>query len=154
MSSEVAVASTRESILGKGNPSLGHAFLRSVKSMHILHFPLAFFTITVLASHSGYVTSLITPALRSLLTSFLAPSALSSDIFRSLSFLCLMVGSTLSECSMTSLLTPQRSLDDQAKTFLLLNRNFNKVFSYSSDNWDPNNTFCSAMSSHKSIGFG
>jgi hypothetical protein len=27
--------------------------------MHILRFPLAFFTITVLASHSGYVTSLI-----------------------------------------------------------------------------------------------
>jgi hypothetical protein len=30
--------------------------LRSVKSMHILHLPLAFFTITVLASHSGYFT--------------------------------------------------------------------------------------------------
>jgi hypothetical protein len=42
--------------------------LRSVKSIHILHLPLAFFTITVLASHSGYFTSLITPALRSLLT--------------------------------------------------------------------------------------
>jgi hypothetical protein len=33
--------------------------------MHILHLPLAFFTITVLASHSGYFTSLMTPALRS-----------------------------------------------------------------------------------------
>jgi hypothetical protein len=41
-----------------------------VKSIHILHLPLAFFTITVLASHSGYVTSLITPALRSLFTSY------------------------------------------------------------------------------------
>jgi hypothetical protein len=40
--------------------------LRSVKSIHILHLPLAFFTITVLASHSGYFTSLMTPALRSL----------------------------------------------------------------------------------------
>jgi hypothetical protein len=39
------------------------ALLRSVKSMHILHLPLAFFTITVLASHSGYFTSLMTPAL-------------------------------------------------------------------------------------------
>src|SRR6187455_1671427 len=147
MSSEEATASTRESIHGNGNSSFGHALLRSVKSIHILHLPLAFFTITVLASHSGYVTSLITPALRSLLTSFLAPSALSSDIFRSFCFLGLIARSTLSECSMTSLLTPQRSLADQAKTSLLLNRNLNKGFSCSSYTWDPNNTFCSAMSS-------
>jgi hypothetical protein len=66
MSSEVVAASIRESILGKENLSFGHALLRSVKSIHILHFPLAFFTIIVLASHSGYVTSLITLALRSL----------------------------------------------------------------------------------------
>jgi hypothetical protein len=70
MSSEVAAASTRESILGNENSSFRHALLRSMKSMHIIHFPLAFFTITVLASHSGYVTSLITPALRSLLLRF------------------------------------------------------------------------------------
>src|SRR6187455_124572 len=110
MSSDKAAASTRESILGNGNSSFGQALLRSVKSMHILHLPLAFFTITVLASHSGYFTSLMTPALRSLFTSFQAPSALSSDIFRSLCFLGLKDGSTLSECSITSLLTPQRSL--------------------------------------------
>jgi hypothetical protein len=134
MSSEVAATSTRESILGSGNSSFGHALLRYVKSMHILHFPLAFFTITVLASHSGYATSLITLALRSLFTLFRAPSALSSDIFRNLCFLGLKSGSTLSECSMISLLTPQRSLADQAKTSLLLNRNLSKVFSCSSDN--------------------
>jgi hypothetical protein len=69
MSSEVATASTRESLLGNENSSFGHALLRSVKSIHILYFPLAFFTMTVLASHSRYVTSLITPALRSLFTS-------------------------------------------------------------------------------------
>jgi hypothetical protein len=40
----------------------------------------------------------------------------------------------LSECSMTSLLTPQRSLADQAKTSLLLNRNLSNLFSCSSDN--------------------
>jgi hypothetical protein len=68
----VVATSMRESILGKGNSSFRHALLRSVKSIYILHFPLAFFTITVLASHSGYVTSLITPALRNLLTLFLA----------------------------------------------------------------------------------
>jgi hypothetical protein len=133
MSSEEAVASTKESILGNGNSSFGQALLRSVKSMHILHLPLAFFTITVLASHSRYLTSLITPTLRSLFTSFQAPSALSSDIFRSLCFLGLKDGSTLSECSMTSLLTPQRSLADQAKISLLLNKNLSKVFSCSSD---------------------
>jgi hypothetical protein len=134
ISSKVAATSMRESILCKGNSSFGHALLRSMKSIHILHFPLAFFTITVLASHSGYATSLITPALRSLLTLFLAPWALSSDIFRSFCFLGLMVGSTLRECLMKSLLMPQRSLADQAKTSLLLNQNFNKTFSCSSDN--------------------
>jgi hypothetical protein len=134
MSSDEAVASTRESILGNRNSSFGQALLRSVKSMHILYLPLAFFTITVLASHSEYFTSLMTPALRSLFTSFRAPSALSSDIFRSLCFLGLKDGSILSECSITFLLTPQGSLADHAKTSLLLNRNLIRVFSYSSDN--------------------
>jgi hypothetical protein len=133
-SSEVAAASTRESFLGKGNSSFRHALLRSVESIHILHFLLALFTITMLANHSGYVTSLITPALRSLLTSFLAPSALSADIFQSFCFFGLMAGSTLSECSITSPLTPQISLVDQEKTSLLLNKNFSRVFSCSSDN--------------------
>src|SRR5688572_6628205 len=134
MSSEVAAAFTRDSILGSGNSSFGHALLRSVKLIHILHFPLAFFIITVLANLSGYVTSLITPALSSLFTSFRAPSTLSSDIFRSLCFLGLKVRSTLSECSMTSLLTPQRLLADHVKTSFLLNRNLVRVFSCSSDN--------------------
>jgi hypothetical protein len=129
MSSEVAVASTRESILGNGNSSFGHALLRSVKSIHILHFQLAFFTMTVLGSHSRYVTSLITPALRSISTSFRAPSALSSDIFQSLCFLGLKDESTLSDCLMMYLLTPQRSLVVQEKTSLLLNKNLSKVFS-------------------------
>jgi hypothetical protein len=134
MSSEEVVASTRESILGNGNLSFGQALLRSMKSMHILHLLLALFTITVLASHYGYFTSLMTPTLRSLFTSFRAPSALSSYIFRSLCFLGLKDGSTLSECSITSLLTPQRSLANQANTYLLLNKNLSKVFSCSSDN--------------------
>src|SRR5688500_3342722 len=120
MSPEEGAASTKESILGSGNSSFGQGLLRSVKRMHIRHLPWAFLTITVLASHTGYFTSLITPALRSLLTSLRAPSALSSDIFRSLCFLGLKDGSTLSECSITSLLTPQRSLADHAKTSLLL----------------------------------
>jgi hypothetical protein len=154
MSSDVAAASKRESILGKGNSSFGHSLLRSVKSMHMIHFPLAFLTITVLASHSGYVTSLITPALKSLLTLVLAPSALSSGIFQRFCFLGMIAGFTLSECSMKSMLTPQRSLADQPKTSLLLNRNHNKTFSCSPDNYDPSNTFCWGMSAHRSMGFG
>jgi hypothetical protein len=134
MSSEVAAASTRESILSSGNSSFEHALLRSVKSMHILHFPLAFFTIIVLASHSRYVTSLITLASAAFSLRFVHLRLYHRTFFRSLCFLGLKAGSTLSECSMTSLLTPQRSLADQAKTSLLLNRNFNKVFSCSSDN--------------------
>jgi hypothetical protein len=133
MSSKVATASTRESILGRGNSSFGHALLRSMKSIHILHFPLAFFTLQYWLTILD-ITSLITLARRSLLTSFLAPSALSSDIFQSFCFLGLMVGSTLRECSFTSLLTPHRSLADQAKTSLLLNKNFARVFSCSLDN--------------------
>jgi hypothetical protein len=65
-----------------------------------------------------------------------------------------MARSTLKERSMTSLLTPHRSLADQAKTSLLSNKNFDKAFSLSSDNWDPNNTFYLAMSSHKSMDLG
>jgi hypothetical protein len=128
MSSKEAAASTRESILGSGNSSFGHALLRSIKSMHILHFPLAFFTMIVLASHSGYVISLITPALRSLFTSFRAPLALSSDIFRSLCFLGLKGTSTLSECSITSLLTPQRSLAVQAKNNFVVKQESQQSF--------------------------
>jgi hypothetical protein len=58
------------------------------------------------------VTSLITPTVRSLLTSTLAHVALSSDIFRNFYFLDLMVGSTLSECSMILQLTSHKSLAD------------------------------------------
>ena len=63
------VASTMRSILGKGKLSFGHALFMSVKSIQSRHLPLAFLTSTTLANHSGYSTSLIAPAWRSLLTS-------------------------------------------------------------------------------------
>jgi hypothetical protein len=81
MSYEVAATSTSESILGNENSSFGHALLRTVKSIHILHLLLDFLTIFVLANHYGYATSLMTLALSNLLTSDFAHSALSSDIF-------------------------------------------------------------------------
>ena len=68
-SSWPAMTSTMRSIPGRGNLSFGHARLMSVKSMQSRHFPFAFLTSTSLANHSGYSTSLIAPAWRSLTTS-------------------------------------------------------------------------------------
>jgi hypothetical protein len=70
MSSDVTAASISESILGNKNSYFEHALLIYVKSIHILHLPLDLLTMTILANHSGYVTSLtlMTPALSNLLT--------------------------------------------------------------------------------------
>ena len=70
-SSWPTVASTMRSIRGRGKLSLGHARLTSVKSMQSHHLPFVFLTSTTLANHSGYSTSLIAPAWRSLSTSSL-----------------------------------------------------------------------------------
>ena len=59
------------SIRGRGKLSFGQALLMSVKSMQSRHLSFAFLTITTLANHSGYSTSLIAFAWRSLLTSSL-----------------------------------------------------------------------------------
>ena len=76
-SSWPTVASTMRSIRGRGKLSFGHAWLTSVKSMKSHHFPFAFLTSMTLANHSGYSTSLIAPAWRSLLTSSLIAFCLS-----------------------------------------------------------------------------
>ena len=70
-SSWPAVVSTMRSIRGRGKLSFGHARLTSVKSIQSRHFPFSFLMSTTLANHSGYSTSLITPAWRSLPTSSL-----------------------------------------------------------------------------------
>ena len=70
-SSWPAVASTIRSIRGRGNLSLGQTLLTSVKSMQSCHLPFAFLTRTTLANQSGYSTSRIALAWRSLLTSSL-----------------------------------------------------------------------------------
>ena len=59
------------SIRGRGKLSFGKALLISMKSMQIRHLPFAFLTRTTLANHSGYSTSLIAFAWRSLPTSSL-----------------------------------------------------------------------------------
>ena len=76
-SSWPAVASTMRLIRGKGKLSLGHARLTLVKSMQSRHLPFAFLTSTTLANHSGYSTSLIAPAWKSLPTSSLIVFCLS-----------------------------------------------------------------------------
>ena len=68
-SSWPAVASTSRSIRGRGKLSFGQALLISMKSMQSRHFLFAFLTRTTLANQSGYSTSRIALAWRSLLTS-------------------------------------------------------------------------------------
>ena len=78
-SSWPAVASTIRSIRGRGMLSLGKALLTSVKSMQSHHFPFVFLTRTTLANQSGYSTSWIALAWRSLLTSSLIAFYLSGE---------------------------------------------------------------------------
>ena len=59
------------SISGRGKLYFGPALLIYVKSMQSRHFPFSFLTRTTLANHSGYSTSLIASARRSLPTSSL-----------------------------------------------------------------------------------
>ena len=76
-SSWPAVASTMRSIRGRGKVSFGHAQLTSLKLMQSCHFPFAFLTSTTLANHSGYSTSLMASAWRSLPNSSLIAFCLS-----------------------------------------------------------------------------
>ena len=76
-SSWPAVASIIRSIRGREKLSLGQALLTSVKSMQSRHLPFAFLTRTTLANQSGYSTSRIALAWRSLLTSSLIAFCLS-----------------------------------------------------------------------------
>jgi hypothetical protein len=110
---------------------LGQQLLRSVKSMHIHHFPFFLRTITTLANHCGYVTSLINRTSNRRCTSTFAASIFSPDILWSFCFLGFAFGLTYSLCSITSLLTPIKLEVDQAKTLLFLSRNY-RSFSCSS----------------------
>ena len=76
-SSWPAMASTMRSIRGRRKLSLGNARLTSMKSMQSRHLSFTFWTSRTLANHSGYSTSLIAPAWRSLSTSSLIAFCLS-----------------------------------------------------------------------------
>ena len=87
MSSQPEVASTSWLMRGRGKSSLGDTLLRSVKSTHMRHLPVLFWTRMGLASHSECLTSRMTPAFSSLAISFLASSSHSNDMQRSFCFL-------------------------------------------------------------------
>jgi hypothetical protein len=110
------------SILERGKSSFTHHFFKSVKYVHIRHFPFFLQTITMLASHCEYLTSLINPASNNRYTSAFTASIFSSDILRSFCFLGFACGLTCNLCSITSLLTPTKSEVDQAKTSMFLLR--------------------------------
>ena len=78
-SSWSALASTIRSIRGRGKLSFGQALLTSVKSIQSRHLPFAFLTRTTLANQSGYSTSRMALAWRSLLTSSLIAFCLSAE---------------------------------------------------------------------------
>jgi hypothetical protein len=108
---------------GEGKSSFGLHLFRSVKSRHNRHFPFFLRTITILASHCGYLTSLMKHASNNHCTLGFTASIFSSDFLRSFCFLGFACGLTCSLCSVTSLLTPTKSKVDRAKTLLFLSRN-------------------------------
>jgi hypothetical protein len=121
--SQPAAESMIWSILVRGKLSFGQHLLMSVKSVHIHQFSFFLRTITTLANHCGYATSLTNPASNRHCTSAFIASIFSSDILRSFCFLGFTFGLTYNLCSITSLLTPIKSEVDQAKTSLFLSSN-------------------------------
>ena len=117
--------------------------LRSVKSTHIRHFLFFFLTMTTLANHFGYCTSLITLASNSLFTSALAASAHSVDIFLSFCFLGFDPWETFKLCYANSWLTPYKSLADKAKMLLL---SWRKSKSRSLSSWARSVPVCTHLS--------
>lgn len=129
----------------RGKSSFEHDLLRLVKSTQIVHFPFLFRTMTTFESHSGYWISLMTFASSRRSTSALVLMALSSDIFLSFFFQDLASGLSLNLCLIRSLLTPARSLVDQAKMFLFAYRNVRMSDLIGSRSSVPSNTEWSVL---------
>ena len=112
--------STKESMLGSGYESLWQVLFKSVKSTHILHFPFAFFTNTMFASHPGYWISLMWIAFKSFCVSYLMTRRLSSFSFLLLCITCLTFSSMVSLWHRKSGYIPGMSAQDRAKTLMCL----------------------------------
>jgi hypothetical protein len=102
---------------------MGQHLLRSLKSVHIHHFPFFLRTITMLVNQYEYVTSLINLVYNRRCTSAFTTSIFSSDILRSFCFLGFTFGLPCSLCSIICLLTPIKLEVDQPKISLFLSRN-------------------------------
>ena len=105
-SSWPVVASTIKSIRGRGKLSFGQALLTSVKSMQSHHLSFAFLMRTTLANQSGYSTSRIALAWRSLLTFSLIAFCLSGAKFLLFCLTGLKEGLMFSLCVITTGLIP------------------------------------------------
>ena len=115
-SSWSAVASTIRSIRGRGKLSFGQALLTSVKSIQSRHLPFAFLTRTTLANQSGYSTSRMALAWRSLLTSSLITFCLSAEKLLLFCLTGLKAGLMFSLCVITARSIPPISFYFQANT--------------------------------------
>ena len=135
-SSWPAVASTMRSIRGRGKLSFGHALLIFVKSMQSHHLSFAFLTRTTLASHSGYSTSLIAFAWRSLPTSSLIAFYLSGAKLLLFCLIGLKDGLTFSLWMITVESIPPMSSCFQANTSMFFFRKRMRGLLMSSANLD------------------
>lgn len=106
------------SIWGKEKQSLGHALFKSMRSTHILHFSLVFFTNTTFASHVGNFSSFTNPASRSLFTSSSMAACLSVAWWLIFFLTRLAEGLICKSCVITSRLILGMSDDNHAKTSL------------------------------------
>ena len=116
------MAPTKRSIQGRGKLSFGQAMLMSVKSMQSRHLPFAFLTRTTLANYSGYSTSLIAFAWRSLPTSSLIAFCLSGAKLLLFCLTVLKKGLTFSLWVITAGSTLPMSSYFQANTSLFCSR--------------------------------
>ena len=136
-SSWPAVASTIRSIRGRGKLSLGQALLTSVKSMQSRHLLFAFLKRTTLANQSGYPTSLIALAWRSLLTSSLIAFCLSRAKLLLFCLIGLKEGLRFSLCVITTGLIPHISSYFQANMSIFCFKKWTRGSLTSLANLDP-----------------
>ena len=125
------------SIRGRGKLSFGQALLMYVKSMQSRHLSFAFLTRTTLYNHSGYSTSLITFAWRSLSTSSLIAFYLSGAKLLLSCLTSLKEGLTFYLWVINAGSTPPMSSCFQANTSMFCSRKWMKELMMSSANLDP-----------------
>ena len=125
------------SIRGRGKLSFRQALLISVKLMQSRHLPLAFLTRIALANHSGYSTSLIVFAWRSLSTSSLITFCLSGLKLLLFCLTGLKDGLTFGLWVITVGSIPPKSSCFQANTSMLCFRKWMSGLLMSSASLDP-----------------